>query len=431
MTYHIESLGCAKNQVDSEELMAALDANGFVRAGPEGAELIIVRSCGFIEAAKRESINTVLEFRAAREDARIVLSGCLARRYGKELSESLTEADIIYSGTDDEGLIRLISGTGLDVAQTASASSGKRPLLSTPGSAYVKIAEGCDNRCGFCAIPLMRGPLRSRGIDDIMTEFRVLVSRGIYEICLIAQDTASFGLDTEGRPLLGALLRRISAESGDFWVRLLYLHPDHFPEDILPVMQNDARFLPYFDIPFQHASKKILALMGRTGTGESYLGLLEKIRAVFPDAVFRSTFLAGFPGETEDDFKELLDFQRKAALDWVGVFGYSREEGTSAADMPGRCGAKTIAGRKIALETAQVPVSESRLSRFLSRRLDILVESPVDTDCGLYIGRAFLHAPEVDGAAVIESAGPLTSGTVVTGTVRSMAGFDIRVFVGD
>ena len=403
--------------------MGQLETHGLQRSVPEEADLIIVNSCGFIESAKQESINTVIELRRAFPHAKIVLTGCLARRYETELRESLTEADIVSASFDPTTIVN--SPAKHPPVQEQQNADGARPLLSLPGSAYIKIAEGCNNRCAFCAIPLMRGPLVSRTIPAIAAEFQKLRERGVHELCLVAQDTASFGFD-RGKSELAALLDELSQNTGSFWVRLLYLHPDHFPLDILPVMQRDPRFLPYFDIPFQHASARILSLMGRTGSADQYLELIEKIRTQVPDAILRSTFLTGFPTETTADFTELCRFQQTAALDWAGVFSYSQEEGTRAFAMEQRPSGKLARQRALLLEQNQQPITEKRMERWAGKTLDVLVEETIDGEDGLYIGRAYLHAPEVDGAVVLESETPLAPGSIVTALVRARSGFDLH-----
>jgi ribosomal protein S12 methylthiotransferase len=458
MKYYLESLGCAKNQVDSELLMARLRSAGWALSGSEDADTIIVNSCGFIESAKQESINTVLEFRKQFPAKKIILAGCLAVRYERELREALGEADLVCPSSDAGRILTMMSaedekypgGGKAPLAPKRSFSAtplpggvpapkppgilpgtlkpvreGERPLLSLPGSAYIKIAEGCDNRCTFCAIPLIRGPLRSRSIDSVTAEFKALLGRGIKEVCLIAQDSASFGADgpTGGLP---ALLTELLKTGGDYWIRLLYLHPDHFPFDILPLMQNDRRLLPYFDIPFQHASKKILQAMNRRGDKASYLALIEKIRAMLPDAVFRSTFLVGFPGETDGDFEEALDFQLKAGLDWAGAFAYSAEEGTPAAAFKKKPSKKTAAERKAKLEQAQIPITSGRLLRFPGKKLTVLLEEEIDSEAGIYLGRAWFDAPDVDGSVVIDSDTKLTPGEFTGATVTGLSGVDLR-----
>jgi ribosomal protein S12 methylthiotransferase len=431
--FYIESLGCAKNQVESEIMMASLISAG-LEAAPdaEAADIIIVNSCGFIEAAKRESINTVIELRRLYPQKKIMLAGCLALRYADELRESLTEADAVYASLDSAG----IAGQ-LPVAEK-KPETGNRPLLSLPGSAYIKVSDGCDNRCSFCAIPLIRGSLRSRPVEDAAAECAGFLRRGIKEICLVAQDLAAYGFDIAGKSLLAALLARISALDGDFWVRLLYLHPDHFPLDILPAMQNDPRILPYFDIPFQHASEGILQAMNRRGNAAQYLSLLDKIRAALPQAVFRTTFLTGFPGETDTDFKALLDFQRKAEFDWLGVFTYSREDGTPAALLQNAVPKKTALSRKAALEKTQVPITQSKLQKLTGANAAVLIEEEIEglpsvykkRESGLlpkklYTGRLAINAPEVDGASLIYSESPLGIGEFAHGKITGISGFDI------
>jgi ribosomal protein S12 methylthiotransferase len=431
MRYFFDPFGCAKNQVDAELMMASLNGAGWTSLDSPGeADLIIVNSCGFIETAKQESINAVLAWRKQYPEKKILLAGCLAQRYGKELAQSLSEADGFFGNNNVGDLPRTADALmNSDARETNAALGvaalyGDRPLLGFPGSAYVKISEGCNNRCSFCAIPLIRGALRCRTIEDITAECKTLLNRGIRELCLIGQDLASY----EGG--LKGLMAGLAALPGDFWVRLLYLHPDHFPLDILDVIQADKRFLPYFDIPFQHASPSLLKAMNRRGSGESYLCLLDSIRERLPDAVIRSTFLTGFPGETEDDFAEILDFQERARFDWLGVFTYSREEGTPAYSLKNRPSKKTAAERKALIEERQIPITEELINRFVGRTMDVLVEEELSES--IWLGRLFCQAPEVDGAAVIRTAAVdtrLVPGTVVPGAVLARAGFDLEVAV--
>jgi ribosomal protein S12 methylthiotransferase len=431
--------------------MAELEAEGYVRAEQaDDAALIVVNTCAFIESAKRESINTILSFRQLYPDKKISVRGCLAERYRKELVESLPEADDFYGVPD------------LAVIEKKTVRPGARPLLSLPGSAYVKISEGCNNRCRFCAIPRIRGSLKSRSIESITDECRDLLRRGIKELVLIAQDAGSYGNDEtdDNNPHehrhLPALLRAIAAidnkysdkldhkdgSAPDFWVRLLYIHPDRLLPDagsgelldeLIAVMRDSPRILPYFDLPFQHASTPILRAMGRKGEREAYLGILNRLREALPGVVIRSTFLVGFPGETDDHFAELLDFQQDAQIDWLGVFTYSREEGTAAYTMKNRVSKKTALLRKAALEEAQIPITAARLETFTGIESQALIEEEIDSgdneavpDFRLSIGRLPIHAPEVDGAAVIESEQPLEPGTFARVSVLGTAGVDMR-----
>jgi len=408
----------------------------------ELADIIIVNSCGFIESAKQESINAVLQWRKIYPGKKILLAGCLAQRYAKELSKTLTEADGFMGVNDIAQIVQtaenLTNGTEKTDANPAHVTlhTGERPLLSLPGSAYVKISEGCNNRCSFCAIPLIRGSLVSRTIPDIVEECRVLLSRGIVELNIIGQDIGAFGTDGTAQTAakLSELLNAISSLEGHFWVRLLYIHPDHFPVQILDIMEKDERFLPYFDIPFQHASSKILTAMNRRGTAEKYLQLLETIRRRLPRAVIRSTFLLGFPGETEKDFQALLDFQEKAELDWLGCFTYSREEGTSAYSMKERVPAKTATARKQTIEERQVPITEKNMNRFIGQNMEVLIEERIDSAAEdgetFWLGRLYCQAPDIDGAAVIVGGAggeSLQTGKFAKCKAIDRRGFDIAV----
>jgi ribosomal protein S12 methylthiotransferase len=460
MRYFIDPFGCVKNQVDAENMMSRLNEAGWQCApAAEDADLIIVNSCGFIESAKQESINAVLGWRKLYPEKKILLAGCLAQRYSKELAESMPEADGFFGVANlaeiSQTASKLMNGAAACGAAANSEAvnvedinakhgsnataqqTGRRPLLSLPGSAYVKISEGFGNRCSFCAIPLIRGGLVSRTIPDIVEECRVLLERGIKELCVIGQDTGSFGTANAASSKLPELLNAVSSLAGNFWVRLLYIHPDHFPLQILDIMERDPRFLPYFDIPFQHASAKILAAMNRKGTAEKYLNLLETIRGRLPQAVIRSTFLLGFPGETEEDFAALLDFQEKAALDWLGCFTYSREEGTAAFSMKGRVPAKTAMSRKQAIEERQIPITEKNMERFTGKTLDVLIEEQIESAAedgeNFWLGRLYCQAPDIDGAAVITggaSGGKIPqAGSLVPCKVTARRGFDLEVIL--
>ena len=447
MQYFIDPFGCAKNQVDAENMMASLNSAGWTAATPEDADLIIINSCGFIDSAKQESINAVLRWRELYPQKKILLAGCLPQRYKKELTEALPEADSLFGNSDLSGINNAAAQVvGLQPAEIPAAvtfpaeagnraSVGNRPLLSFPGSAYVKISEGCDNRCSFCAIPLIRGSLKSREIPGILDECRALLGRGIRELCIIGQDIGSYGRDMAavknsletGSALLPVLMEKLSCLEGDFWVRLLYIHPDHFPLPILDIMKKDSRFLPYFDLPFQHGSEKILALMNRRGNPETYLKLIQTIRNEIPDAVIRTTFLTGFPGETEEDFRALLDFQEKAEPDWAGCFEYSREEDTASYSMKPQVAKKIVHERKGMIENCQIPITERRMDRFIGRSFDVLVEEKVEGEDGLWLGRLPFQAPDVDGAAVINSDGGLKPGAFIKGRIFARAGFDLEV----
>jgi ribosomal protein S12 methylthiotransferase len=412
-------------------MIAALEKAGWSLAHePEAAEVLIVNTCGFIAAAKRESIETSLALKSRYPGKKVIMVGCLSERYGDELRRELPELDGLLGNKDPGAIVRLVEGSAQPRLKTPDASA--RPngfraervlpyershLLSWPGSAYVKIAEGCANRCTYCAIPLIRGDLDSRDVGQIITEIGHLRERGTRELILIAQDLGSFGKERGGSALPG-LLTAIRSLPGEFWIRMLYIHPDHFPREILDIIASDQRFLPYFDLPFQHAAPRILQAMGRRGDCQRNLDLISEIRSRLPGAVIRSTFLLGFPGETEEDFAQLLDFQQKASLDWMGAFTYSREEDTPAYDMPGRVLKKTAQGRKDQLERRQIPITERALDGHVGRLLDVLIEEEVQGE-EMSLGRAYLQAPEVDGLVVVRRRLPAGSMTRVRITRRN------------
>ena len=401
--FHVESLGCAKNQVDSERMIAALIGAGWrLAAAPEEADVLIVNTCGFITSAKKESIETSLELKQRHPEKKVIMVGCLSERYGQDLAQQLPEIDGFLGNRDPSRIVELLAGTGGGAREPTGVRSYERQhLLSFPGSAYLKIAEGCRNRCTYCAIPLIRGDLASRRPVEVVEEARQLLDRGIRELVLIAQDLGSYGRDL-GEPGLPLLLSEISRIPGDYWVRLLYIHPDHFPDGILDVMAADSRFLPYFDLPFQHAAPGVLRAMGRRGDPEANLELLSRIRARLPSAVIRSTFLLGFPGETDSDFAELLSFQERARPDWLGCFTYSREEDTPAFSMPGRVTKAVAERRKSDIEIRQGPITERSLDAHIGSTLDVLVEEQVQGE-QLSLGRAYLQAPDVDGLVVVRA----------------------------
>ena len=447
----MDPFGCAKNQVDAEHIMAHLDLAGWTNSGHEEADLIIVNSCGFIESAKQESINAVLNWRKQYPGKKIMLAGCLSQRYKKELEQDLPEADILFGITDIKSVTaaaaKVFKNKKVKVTLPAYNVPGERPLLSFPGSAYVKISEGCNNNCSYCAIPLIRGTVKSRSISEIINECTTLIKRGVKELCIIAQDIASYGIDFEkdspevkrlsakGQSVLGlpALLKEMSKLKGDFWVRLLYIHPDHFPIEILDIIKKDKRFLPYFDLPFQHGSEKILRLMNRKGSAEQYLGLIKTIRSSLPESIIRSTFLTGFPGETDEDFEALTAFQKKAELDWAGCFAYSREEDTPAFSMKKHVSKKTALLRKKIFEENQTLITQQKLDGFINcfkgQNLKLLVEEKIEGEEGFWLGRLYCQAPEVDSLAVILSDKELKTGAFYNGRVLERRGLDIKVQV--
>ncbi len=435
-TFYIEQLGCFKNQVDAEYMITALTEKGYTRAETaEKAELILVNTCTFIESAKKESIEAFFQLRKARRDAKIVMTGCMAERYGKDMTEMLPEADGVFGNRDPQRIVdiadRVLAGEKVEYFPPNMKKAPRRKdFLSLKNSVYVKISEGCSNACTFCAIPKFRGTLSSRSFDDVAAEIEGLIDSGVKEINLIAQDLASFGLD-RGQEDFIPLLERVLKKPGDYWLRMLYLYPDRFPEGVLNLAKHEKRLLPYFDLPFQHASGRLLKLMGRRGDDAEYLDLIGRIRDTVPDAVVRSTFIVGFPGERDSDFETLLDFQQKAKIDWMGVFTYSREEGTPAYRMQSEDAFELFRPqadkRKAALEDAQNEITAASLDRWVGRELEVLIEEPIKGSA-MGLGRSFLQAQEVDGLVVVHGEG-LTPGQVVKTTVTKRNGVDLEAKV--
>jgi ribosomal protein S12 methylthiotransferase len=430
----IANLGCAKNQVDAETLMELLKHQGWIVVSEASdADTIFVNSCGFIEDAKAESIDTVLDYCSRFPETAVVLGGCMAQRYAAELDAELPEVRAIVGNRDLYALAGRL-GALLDGGERLFVPNLEKPsepsprrsrLLSMPGSAYVKIAEGCDKGCTFCAIPAIRGRRRSRRPGEIAAEIRELFDRGILEVTLVAQDLGSYGGDIgSGLP---ELLRLIGPIDPERWIRMLYLYPESISDELLSVIADHPSILPYFDIPFQHADPTVLGRMGREGTGEDALRTVERIRGALPEAVLRSSLMVGFPGESDAQFARLEAFVRKAEIDWLGIFEFSPEEGTAAADHnrgSARVSKALRADRRRAIESIQIEIAARRLKRFVGTQQRILVEEPFEEE-PLALGRAYAHAPEVDGAVVVHGP-PLSGGSFQECRIFGVAGLDLQ-----
>ena len=433
---YIENLGCAKNQVDAEILSCSLEKDGWsLTDDAQKADLILVNTCGFIESAREESINTFFELRELNPKARIIVSGCLAQRYGQELSEQLPEADGIFGNRDLKqinGFVENLSPKSrLLVPEYPDPDSeiyDRKELFGYPGSAYLKISEGCNHRCGFCAIPLIRGGLRSRSMDSILDEARTLVARGVREINLIAQDLAAYGTDQGGKSRFPELLQKITDIPGDFRVRMLYIHPDAFLFEILDMIRTNPKIIPYFDIPIQHASPALLRPMKRMGDAQVYTDLVSRIRSALPECVIRTTIMLGFPGETDADFDMVYDFVKTNRFNWMGSFVYSREEGTYAWDLTDEktheALSKVAARRQKKLEKLQEKITSEHLQEFVGREYDVLIEELIEGE-DLAIGRIWAQAPEVDGLTVVMGRG-MEPGKVYRCGITKVNGVDLE-----
>ena len=387
-TFWIETLGCPKNQVDSDKITGALLADGMVPAGAaEDADLVVVNTCAFVEDARRESVDTILALADARRDgARLVVTGCLAERSGAELADALPEVDAV-AGFDRAVPVllgRTPSAPRMDLLHLP------RPASSSPW-AYVKVAEGCDKACGFCAIPSFRGPQRSRAIPEIVDEVRALVDGGVREVVLVAQDLAAFGRDQGvGERRIVALVEAVAAEVP--WVRLLYVHPVDLTDALESALCEVT--VPYVDLSLQHVSRALLRRMRRWGDGARFLERIERIRGRRPDAAFRSNFIVGYPGETEDDHDELLAFVESAQLDWCGFFPFSEEPGTLAATQDGAVAPALVAERLAELTELQDRITAAKRDELVGSRVEVLVDAPGT-------GRTSREAPEIDGVVAV------------------------------
>jgi ribosomal protein S12 methylthiotransferase len=413
-TFWVETLGCPKNQVDSDKLTGTMLADGLVPAdAPEGADLVVVNTCAFIEEARQESVDVVLDLAERKSaTAELVVTGCLAERYGSELADALPEADAV-------------AGFGVPVTLGPTRRGGEPPvpafdLLNLPRPApaapwaYVKVAEGCDRACGFCAIPSFRGRQRSRSIASILAEVEGLAAGGVREVVLVAQDLASFGRDQRrGRrrivPLVEAVARRVDR------VRLLYLYPSDLTDELIDAIC--ATGVPYFDLSLQHASRPLLRRMRRWGDGGRFLRRIDDIRRRAPEAAFRSNFIVGYPGETEDDHDRLLSFVAAADLDWCGLFAYSEEQGTYATQLDGQVEARLVQERLAELGQLQDGITARRRDALIGNAVEVLVDAPG-------VARSHREAPEIDG--IVSVPGDLPVGELVKVTITGAAGPDVE-----
>ena len=426
------SLGCAKNLVDTEVMLGIMQEHGIeLTANPADADILIVNTCAFILSAKEESITTVLnlaEYKSSGKCRSLIVAGCLGQLYKRDLLNEMPEVDaVIGTGAWNrimEAIEETLSGRRVTlIGKRGIIYNAKTPRLrTTPNyTAYVKISEGCNNRCAFCSIPLIRGKQISRPIEDIRAEVERLTSQGVKEINLIAQDTTAYGLDIYGKPKLVELLRELVTVEKVHWLRILYAYPRRFTDELIELIAAEPKICKYVDLPLQHASDKILRLMNRPDTRESIEALLKKIRAKIPGVVIRSTFIVGFPGETEEDFRELKNFLQEQRLDKVGIFTYSREEDTAAYDFPEQVSEDVMQERYHELMSLQSMISQELNESLEGQELEVLIESRDEEVPQVVAGRSYRDAPEVDGLVYIENDKRSQAGDIVR--VKVLAGF--------
>ena len=428
------SLGCPKNQVDAEVMLAKLEKEGFRLVPHAGtADVVVINTCGFIEDAKKESIENILEMAALKKEGRIrgiVVTGCLSERYFHEMQKEFPEVDCVLTvgraGDIAQACRAAYGGKKLSLSGNPEqfALGGARVLTTLPFYAYLKIAEGCDNCCTYCVIPKLRGRFRSRPMDELTEEARLLAAKGVKELVLVAQDTTRYGQDLTGRLMLPELLRRLARIDGIEWIRVLYGYPERITDELLDAIADEPKVVKYLDIPVQHASARVLKSMNRRGSGEELLGLLDKIRKRVPGIVLRSTVITGFPGETEEEFSQLAEFLKKARFERLGAFAYSREEGTPAAQMPGQIDEEVKRHRQDIIMEQQSLVSEQYNAAQIGKTLKVLAEG-FDRYADCWFGRSEADAPDIDGKLFFTSARKISAGSFVNVKIKESMEYDL------
>lgn len=431
----VVSLGCAKNLVDTENMLGLLSENGFEFTTDEhNADLLLVNTCGFIESAKEESIEAILNLADQKKtkNSKLIVTGCLAQRYKDELMKEIPEIDAIIGTGGISQVINVVekvfSGERINaVCEPGYENTRLLPrILSNPGqSVYLKIAEGCNNRCAYCAIPSIRGPYRSKPMELIEQEAVQLIQNGAKEILLVAQDTTRYGFDLYQKYLLPELASKLAENPGLTWLRIMYCYPTYFTDELIQVIANEPKICNYIDLPLQHASDKILKAMHRRGSVQDIKNLIEKLRAAIPDLTLRTSFIVGFPGETEADFQELLNFMQEIKFDRVGVFKYSQEEGTPAAEMSGQIDEETKEDRYNRAMELQQKISHDLNQKKIGRTLQVLVEGELSDEPGTYVGRSEGDAPEIDGLVYFKAGRKVHLGELVKVEIKSVTEYDL------
>ena len=429
---HIVTLGCSKNDVDSSMMYSLLDKDKYKMVeNPNEADILIVNTCGFVDAAKEESIDTILESVEYKNEERckkVLLSGCLAQRYPEELIKEIPEIDgIIGTGNIEyinELLDRSLSGdlfVKTDNLNSAYLEGIRKEKVNT--TEYVKISEGCNNNCSYCIIPSLRGKNRSRKIEDVYKEVEYLVSKGAREIILIAQNTTDYGIDLYSKYSLANLIREISKIEELKWIRVLYLYPDHFTDDLIEEFKNNDKLVNYVDMPLQHISDNVLKNMNRKTSKDHIIKTLKNLRKSVPDIVIRTTFIVGFPGENQEDFDQLVDFIEDIKFDKLGVFEYSREEGTRAASLDEQIPDNIKEERKNEIMAIQSDISGEILSKNLGKTFEVLIEEKIDDNN--FVGRTYMDSPEIDGVTYVQSDKELEIGEFVQVEIIDSLDYDL------
>lgn len=428
------SLGCPKNRCDTEVMLKELvDAGYEITPEETDADIIVINTCAFIESAKREAIDNILDIAWLKKNHSlkgIVVTGCLTERYREEILKEFPEVDAVLGVGSIHNIVEAVN----EVAAGKRYSSfedknevrlGGDRVLSTPEyTAYIKIAEGCNNRCTYCAIPSIRGKMRSRDMDSIIAEAKDLEAIGVKELCVVAQDTTAYGIDLYGRYALPELLQRLVDETGIEWIRILYCYPDKITDELIDVMKRNDRILNYIDMPLQHISDPILKKMNRKGDSACIRSVIKKLRDNLPGVIIRTTFIVGFPGETQKDYNELLYFIKQTKFERAGVFAYSREEGTPAYDFTPRVPEQKKQNRADTLMDIQLDVSSLFLRSLLGKTVKVLCEE-YDPVSEVHFGRSYADAPDIDGKVYFRSEKRVAPGTFVNVKIEEMLDYDV------
>lgn len=426
------SLGCPKNQVDGEALLAKLAAAGYQIVNEiENSDVMIVNTCGFIEDAKREAIDTILEvaqYKEAGVISALVVTGCLAERYQDEILKEMPEVDAVIGIGANADIVKVCDKALCGIQTSNYPNKCYLPidderLLSTPSYwAYLKIAEGCDNRCSYCAIPGIRGKFRSRKIESVVDEAKSLVNRGVKEIILVAQDTTKYGQDLYGEYSLDKLLKELVKIDGLEWIRLFYCYPQRITDSLIEVIANEEKVCNYIDIPLQHSDTTVLKNMNRVGDGKDYRVLLDKMRKAIPDLALRTTFMVGFPGETDEQFENLCNFVKDMKFDKMGCFTFSPEEDTPAFDMDNQIDEDVKKRRQEVLMNAQYSITEASNKSRVGNVYKVIIDSFAD---GKYTGRSYMDSPEIDSGIIFTSNKKLNIGDFVNVKITDFDGYDL------
>ena len=434
----IISLGCDKNRIDTEIILAKLKHSYEITNNPKEAEIIIVNTCGFIESSKQESIDTILEmadFKTKYNCKVLVATGCLTQRYGKELMDIMPEIDILLGVNDYTNLIEHIDKFLVDKEkvikceyQNETINEGERIITTEGHSAYIRIAEGCNNFCTYCIIPKIRGKFRSRKIENIVKEAKSLCESGVKEIILVAQDTTKYGEDLYGEKSLVKLIRELSHIESLKWIRILYCYPEEITDEMIEEIATNEKVCNYLDIPIQHISNNILSKMARKTNKESILNVIDKMRIRIKDMTLRTSLIVGFPGETEEDFEELKDFVTEYKLDNLGVFTYSREEDTPAAKMDNQIDEKIKKKRQKEIMSIQKEVSKEIKKESIGKSYEVIIDKESED---YYIGRGRAMAPDIDGLVYINKTIKLELGTIVMVKIKEALEYDLIGVVED